>query len=440
MKTVRIIALRKSRKRLLEHLQDSGLIHVRHIEECEQGFSRKDTSPQLRQFERNYSLTQQALKILDKTSPEKKGMLASFRGRREIEPEELGRIASGSARILGICSRIVELDKLRADCAAEKIRTKTALAQLEPWKELDVPLNTRDTASTAIFIGSFPRMYDSIALSEALAQADAKLIFDSEILFSSSSLTCVVIYTPLRQKENAEMILRSMGFTQPLNPSSHTPAEKSKRLLKRIDDLQEKSDNAAEELEKLLKYRGDIRDTGDYLGVRTEKYKVISELDQTKNVFILNGYVPEEDCEALQALCERVAPCVVEFGEADENAPVKLKNNAFNEPAESIVTMYSPPSHDDIDPTPVLAFFFYFFFGMMFSDAGYGLLMIIATAIVIKVFKPDHKMRSNLKLFQYCGIFTVLWGLIFGSIFGDAPAVIYKLVTGNDITMAQLLP
>lgn len=102
--------------------------------------------------------------------------------------------------------------------------------------------------------------------------------------------------------------------------------------------------------------------------------------------------------------------------------------------------MYSPPSHDDIDPTPLLAFFFYFFFGMMFSDAGYGLLMAVAIGIVLKIFKPDEQMRNNLKLFQYCGISTLIWGLVFGSIFGDAPAVIYNRFTGASLTMADILP
>ncbi|MBU5462268.1 V-type ATP synthase subunit I, partial [Lachnoclostridium sp. MSJ-17] len=83
----------------------------------------------------------------------------------------------------------------------------------------------------------------------------------------------------------------------------------------------------------------------------------------------------------------------------------------------------------------------YFFFGMMFSDAGYGLLMVIVIGIALKVFKPDKKMRNNLKLFQYCGVSTTVWGLIFGSIFGDAPASLYNYFTGTtDMTMAKLLP
>ena len=67
----------------------------------------------------------------------------------------------------------------------------------------------------------------------------------------------------------------------------------------------------------------------------------------------------------------------------------------------------------------------------MFSDAGYGLLMAIAIGIIIKKFKPDEKMKENLKLFQYCGISTFLWGLVFGSFFGDAPATLYNYFSGD---------
>ena len=440
MKSVRIIALKKDRKRLLEHLQDSALVMVQKGRKEEKGFTRLDTSAQIKQFERNAELTEQALKILNKVEPEKKGMLASFKGRREIDPDEIGRIASDSAKVIGICQKICKLDKQRADYAAEQVRIKTALAQLEPWKKLDIPLNTKDTATTAVLIGTLPRAYDNTSLSEALAGECPELIFEFEILYSSSNLTCLTLFTPKKQRELAEKTLRTFGFSQPLNPTSRTPSVKSERLTDKGDELAKKDEDARNDIAAFAKYRENICETQDYFNLRTEKYQVLAELDQTNHIFVLNGYVPEEDCEKLEAVCSRVPSCVVEFEDAGEDAPVKLKNNKFAEPAESIVTMYSTPSHGDIDPTPILAFFFYFFFGMMFSDAGYGVLMIIATAIAIKVFKPDKRMRNNLKLFQYCGIATIFWGLVFGSIFGDAPAMFYKMFTGNEITMKELLP
>ena len=441
MKSVRIIALKKDRKRILEHLQNSSLVHVTHSNEDEEGFKRADTSAQLQRFERNAALTEQALKILDKTSPEKKGLLSAFMGRRLIKPEEIGSIASDSAKIIGICNKICDLEKQIADNAAERVRIRTLIAQLEPWSPLDIPMNTADSQLCSVFIGTFPKGYDLEALSVKLAEAAPELIFEAEIVSSSSNLTCAVIYTPKSQKEIADNALRTLSFTRPLNPTSRTPKVKTQRLLQKDQELVKKSEEAEKAIEKDIKYRDKIRDTQDYFILRSEKYKVIAELDQTEHIFVLYGYIPEEDCEKLSKLCEHVAPdSIVEFSDADENAPVKLKNNAFTRPAESIVTMYSPPSKNDIDPTPIMAFFFYFFFGMMFSDAGYGLLMVIACTVALKVFKPDRAMRNNLELFRYCGIGTIIWGLIFGSIFGDAPAVIYKLITGNAITMQEMLP
>ena len=237
MKAVRIIALKKDRKRLLEHLQDSSLVHVRHTDECESGFSRTDTSAQLQQFDRNAALTEQALKILDGIAPEKKGLLASFKGRRVVEPEEIGKLASQSVKVIGICNKICDLDKQAADFAAERIRLRTAMAQLEPWKSLDIPMNTPDTAHAAVFIGSFPKLVDNRILSETLAQEAPELIFDHEIVYSSSAVSCAVIVTPLRQKELADNALRSLGFSKPLNPTSRTPSVKSARLKEKYERM-----------------------------------------------------------------------------------------------------------------------------------------------------------------------------------------------------------
>ncbi len=441
MKSVRIIALKQDRKRILEHLQDSALVQVKHSEKAEDGFDRLKTDAQIKQFERNSELMGQALKILGKISPEKKGMLDSFKGRKVIDPDEIGRIASESAKTISICQKLCRLDKQRADYAAEQVRIKTSVAQLEPWKKLDIPLNTKDTKTTAVLIGTLPKAYDNTALSESLAAECPELVFEFEILYSSASMTCITLFTPKKQRAQAEKALRTIGFSQPINPTSRTPVVKSKRLNDKSADIAQKDKEAEQEIASLAKYRERIAETQDYFYFRSEKYRVIAELDQSKHIFVLNGYIPEEDCDKLEALCQQAAPsCVVEFYEAGEDAPIKLKNNSFSEPAQSIVTMYSTPSHDDIDPTPILAFFFYFFFGMMFSDAGYGLLMIIATTIAIKVFKPDKKMKNNLRLFRNCGVATVFWGLVFGSIFGDAPAMFYKMFTGNEVTMKELLP
>ncbi len=440
MKKVQIIALRRDRKKLLEHLQNNGLIHIVRSEKDKEYFQKIDLTSQIQIFDRNVNLTEQALKILNDYSTEKKGLFSSFSGRREINPDELGKIASNAGNVINICTTINELRKKIIDNESEQIRISTSLAQLEMWHKLDIPLNTSDTKSTAIYIGTIPQEYSTDQLSKLMIEENPKLEFELEILNISDNMTYVVVFTPISQKTMAEDVLRNLGFAKPMNPTSHIPQEKANKLRKKKQRLHDEIEKSKRKIISFAEKRNEIRNTQDYFRIRADKYNVINLLDHTNHVFVITGYIPAEYCTRLERLCNKVSTCDIQFTDADENSPVKLKNNKFSRPAQGIVSMYSTPSHKDIDPTPVLAFFFYFFFGMMFSDAGYGLLLALIIGIIIRTFKPDEQMYNNLKLFQYCGISTFLWGLVFGSIFGDAPVVIYNHFAGTSLTMADILP
>lgn len=441
MKKVCIAALRSDRKRLIEHLQDSALIQIESETEAQEGFSRPDTLSQAQIFEKNALLTEQALTILNRLAPEKAGLLASFAGRRPVDPDEIGAIAAKAGERIEICRKIVALNNRCAENAAELVRVRTSLAQLEPWEKLDIPFSLQGTDQTAVFIGSLPGGYTEETLAAAVAEEAPDLAFAFEILSGGKEQTCVTFCAMKAQEELAEKALSALSFARPFDAGDLLPAEEKKRLEAAAESLTADSERCKKEIVTYAKERQALQEIQDYFRIRADKYTVIGQLDHSAHTFLITGYVPEEDCDKVTALCNRVAPCVVEFSDAEEEtAPVKLKNNKFAAPAQSIVNMYAAPAAGDIDPSPILAFFYYFFFGMMFSDAGYGLLMIFATAFLIKKYKPEESMRLNLKLFQYCGVSTFLWGLVFGSFFGDAPAALYNHFAGADITMAQLLP
>ena len=81
--------------------------------------------------------------------------------------------------------------------------------------------------------------------------------------------------------------------------------------------------------------------------------------------------------------------------------------------------MFSVPRYDEIDPTPLLAPFYLLFFGMMVADFGYGLVLLLATTIALKVFKFDEGTKKFVKFFRYLSFPTIGFGLIYGSFFGD---------------------
>jgi V/A-type H+-transporting ATPase subunit I len=81
--------------------------------------------------------------------------------------------------------------------------------------------------------------------------------------------------------------------------------------------------------------------------------------------------------------------------------------------------MYALPTYRGLDPNFALAPFYLILFGLMLSDAGYGLVITVACALFIKIIKPRGNMRNMLKMFMFCGISTTFWGIMFGSFFGD---------------------
>ncbi|MBQ2094120.1 MAG: hypothetical protein II190_06035, partial [Ruminococcus sp.] len=279
MKTVRIIALREDRKRLLEHLQDSGLVQVRKTESGKKGFKKIDKSSQMQVFERNVQLTEHALKILDNIVPEKSGLLDSFKGRREVDPDEIGVIASKSGEVIAACNKLVELDKLITDNSAEQVKIRSKLDMLDSWKNLDIPLNTTGTKSTAVFIGSLPEEYSEQKIKERLAEENPKLECELEIIHAGHGLTNFVMFVPISQKVMAEDCLRSLGYSRPMSPTSKIPKVKTEQLTAKSERLKEQSEQAEKEIASFAPMREDIKTTQDYFRIRSDKYSVINGLD-----------------------------------------------------------------------------------------------------------------------------------------------------------------
>ena len=98
-----------------------------------------------------------------------------------------------------------------------------------------------------------------------------------------------------------------------------------------------------------------------------------------------------------------------------------------------MVESYALPAKGEIDPTSATACFYYFLFGLMLSDAGYGALMVLACGGALLKFKNmERSMKKSLKMFLYCGISTTFWGLMFGSFFGDVIQVVSRTFFGQE--------
>ena len=84
-----------------------------------------------------------------------------------------------------------------------------------------------------------------------------------------------------------------------------------------------------------------------------------------------------------------------------------------------ITDMYSHPLPTEMDPTALMAPFFFCFFGMMVSDAGYGILLTIGALLLLKIAKPRGMMGQITAVVAMGGISTLIWGAVFGGWFGE---------------------
>lgn len=442
MQRIGIYALKSRRKPILELIQRRGVVEI-HAEKAEDAvFRQTDTAPAKARFENNTSTLQAALEALDKLEPEKKSLLAPLEGRTPIPLSRYEETAGAAGKTLRAASRVNALWKKCADDRAEILRLEAQIRMLEPWSRLDISMRTTGTASTAAFIGSFPAEYTEEALKAEIARGAPEIDGVAvEVLSAGTQQTCAFLLCHASNGAKLEAFLRSIGFTYPADRSKKPPQARMQDLNARIEKLRAEIDGAEAEIRTYAALRGAMQYTIDYFSMRIEKYDVLGRLWQSPHVFVITGYIPAESAPALEKeLTEKFEAYVeLETPAEDEDVPVKLKNNAFAAPVEGVLESYSMPGRKEIDPSTLMAVFYYFLFGMMLSDAGYGLLMVIGCGIALAKFKNmEESLRKFLKMFLYCGISTVFWGAMFGSFFGDAVTVIGKTFFNVDIAIPAL--
>ena len=99
--------------------------------------------------------------------------------------------------------------------------------------------------------------------------------------------------------------------------------------------------------------------------------------------------------------------------------PVKLKNNKFTSPFNMVTEMYSMPAYNGLDPNPWMAPFFALFFGIMYGDMAYGLILLIAGLLLNFKAKPKGGMKHMAGLLIIGGTSTAIIGFFTGGFFGD---------------------
>ena len=150
-----------------------------------------------------------------------------------------------------------------------------------------------------------------------------------------------------------------------------------------------------------------------------QKVKLSTDSAAEGRLSLLEGFCPEEQCEALNHRLEQL-DCyyTAEDPAADDRTPIKLKNNWFTRMFEVLTGMYGWPDYGEFDPTPILGPFFLLFFALCIGDAGYGLVLILVGWLIYKD-KLKIEMFSGLgPIIMALGVGSAVVGYLMGGFFG----------------------
>lgn len=337
--------------------------------------------------------------------------------------------------IVELCAQIAELEKINGnlvDIKSAKARNSALIEQLAVYEALEIPFSEiKDSKYTFMLAGTIP-----INKVENFKEKTTELIVS---VYPSDKLACVLVLGHNDKKAEALAILAGCEFVRTNFNYDCTASSKLAELQAQQVALEEKRVENIEEAIEYTNLISSLKVSYDYYNLEIAKIDVVDSCTRTQKAIVMEGWVPtaraEEVKNEIESKCKRVE---VFFRDPldEETPPTLTQNNKVVSAFDGITDMFGRPNYRGQDPNLFVAMFYFIFFGIMISDAGYGLLMAIACFGIIAITKPVKNSGKMLIMFGFCGISTVIWGALFGGWFAitlPANSIFAKLTWFNPL-------
>ena len=429
MKRLTLAVIRSQKEALLKDLIRHGCVEVSEIDEIvkdsEISNLVKSENSDLMKVRQAHASLLHGIDLLNRYVPKKSPLLSA---KPEVTPDEF-LDETGLWGAVQFAQQIEEEDGRIKRIAAEESRQRSVIESLKPWSDLTMPLNSEGTEYAAVLLGTIPAR---IPLEE-VASAVEKVTEEAQLYsVSEDKSQHYVMLICLRQKlSEVQEALRSSGFTAStvsgMEGSARECIGKAEVALK---ELAAEKQQLVKAIEAEDVRRDEMKLAADRMAARISIAEAEEKLFGTESVVMLEGWMPAEKEAELSRVFEDYT-CAYEtrdpLPEEYPDVPVKLKNNRVTDGLNMVTNMYSLPAYGTVDPNPLMAPFFIIFFGLMFADIGYGVLMIVAALFALAKIKPQEGSLSFCRLLLWGGIATTIAGFLTGGLFSDAPKQIYDV-------------
>ena len=420
MKKFKLFALEKDRKSLLKELQKFSYVHF---------VKTKEDDESLKEIELNQDMT-----IIKEKNQKVKWMLNYFsklfpkETKKEIDEssikETLFVLLEQQASKYDFSNDYENL----ANISREMDSNKEEIANLETYrKELSKWLNIKESLgnlkafkTAKFFLGTVAKK-NFEPLKDKLRNFEHTYI--EEISDESSQINIMLLTSNTEEKE-LKNELKTYSFTETNFNFDTSFTEEYEKTKSREEELKKANEKLKEKVEKLLKLIPKLLIQKEYLDNALMRETVVSNFKATDTVNVIEGYIPLDMEEEFKKIVNKNSNKsnyleITEVDKDDEEVPILLKNSGITGLFASITQMYALPKYNEIDPTAILSIFYWIFFGMMVADFAYGLILFILSGLALMIGKFDENKRKFLKFFFALSFSTMIWGLLYGSAFGD---------------------
>ena len=442
MKKFTLFAFEAERKRLLEELQRFGYVNFSKSDPIEEFDYLKDV--EVSTVGNNYVEESTRIKwmidYVGRFVEKEKGLSALKKGPIVYTFNELEKEANSYDYITDF-NELSEISK-KIDSNNQKITAiDNSIKEISPWKSIKEPIEDLNSFRKLKFIMGYLPTKSLEKFRTSIV--DLKSTYFEEIDIVGRNSYCI-IFTNQLEKEAVYENLRLNSFSEVNLEIKGVVSEEIQRLEVEKKILEEENSKLTDEIKKFTVNHQKMQSVYEYYQNLSLRNTVVSNFKATDKLDIIQGYIPADKENNFKELLEKLSASKVylEIEDAkkdDPDVPIILKNNKIASLFESVTKMYALPKYDEVDPTFILSIFYWIFFGMMVADFAYGLILFVGSGIALMTLKFNDSTKKFLKFFFALSFSTMIWGLIYGSAFGDLITLPTQILDSSKDFMTVLM-
>ena len=279
------------------------------------------------------------------------------------------------------------------------------LESLEQFEPLGINLESfSGFKSMSVFTGTLPSKTE-------ISIHNAEIVREDDM---------IAVFVPTDDHEEVEQQLIKAGFKGLDSPIGEgIIRDEMVALESEMQNLEGEVEALGHELEALNKRHGQwLVVAEEHFAAQSEKSSLPLKLALSKNAFVLDGWVPEKDCEGLETSLNGLN-VDIQLESSDDEPPVKLDNPPVVRPFEFFTKLYGIPKHRELDPSLLLFFGYPLFFGLMIGDLGYGFCYFLLGHFLVTRYSHSDELLNLGKIIRTAGLSAFFFGtVLFAEAFG----------------------